>query len=381
MKIGLLGFGVVGRGVYELVRPRADMEIAKVLCRRAVSLPDAEVIHRFDEILLDPSIDTVVEVMGGLHPAWEYVKAALEHGKNVVTANKAMVSCYYEELAALLKAHGGSFRCTGAVGGGIGWLSALERARRCQHIRQVGGILNGTCNYILDSMSRLGLRYEEALAQAQALGYAEADPSMDVDGIDSWHKLILSANVAFGVSLCREQIPVQGIRSIRAGDVAAFTAHGLCCRLIGSARMEGGQFSAYVQPTLFPLCSPEAAVPSNYNLITLVGTTSGRQSFFGQGAGRYPTAYNVVQDLSDVLDGKGFYSPCDRSVTVCNQEAFRFYVRGDADPWLAQRACDRWGDAILTEPVSVAQMHTWCQAHPSAFMAALPERKDFHCSK
>ena len=204
MKIGLLGFGVVGRGVYELANARADTKILRILCRKEISVPDAAVTHDFDDILNDSEIDTVIEAIGGLHPAWEYVQAAMKAGKNVVTANKALVATYYDELFALVHETDVLFRCTAAVGGGISWLSSLERCRRCESIRQVSGIMNGTCNYILDSMTRLGLRYEEALAQAQALGYAESDPSADVDGIDTWHKLIISSNVAFGVSLHRQ---------------------------------------------------------------------------------------------------------------------------------------------------------------------------------
>ena len=185
MNIGLLGFGVVGRGVYDITSARSDMQVKKVICLEEISLPDAEVTRDFPSLLADDSIDTVVEAMGGLHPAYEFVKAAIEAGKNVVTSNKALVATFYDELIPLAKEKGVCFRCTAAVGGGIGWLSELERARRTQTIEQVGGIMNGTCNYILDSMTRLGLGYDEALSQAQALGYAEANPTTDVDGIDT----------------------------------------------------------------------------------------------------------------------------------------------------------------------------------------------------
>lgn len=191
------------------------------------------------------------------------------------------------------------------MGGGIGWLSELERARRIETVHHVGGIMNGTCNYILDSMTRLGLGYSEALKQAQALGYAEADPTTDVEGIDTWHKLIVSANIGFGVSLDISGIPAAGISRIGAEDVANFSANGLVCKLVSTADCQSGNYSAYVQPTLYPLGQPEAAVPANYNLITLEGDVSGRQSFFGQGAGRYPTAYNVVPGLRGLLPGQG----------------------------------------------------------------------------
>ena len=169
MKIGLLGFGVVGRGVYDLVADREDIQVAKVLCLEDITLPDAEVTKDFNSILNDETIDTVVEAMGGLHPAYDFVRAAMEAGKNIVTSNKALVATFYDELIPLAMEKGLLFRCTAAVGGGIGWLSELERARRSQTIQKVGGIMNGTCNYILDSMTRLGLDYDVAVKQAQQL--------------------------------------------------------------------------------------------------------------------------------------------------------------------------------------------------------------------
>ena len=372
MKIGLLGFGVVGRGVYDLTKTRSDMKVARVLCLEDVQLEDAIVTRDFREILEDDSIDTVVEAMGGLHPAYDFVRAAMEAGKHIVTSNKALVATFYDELIPLAKEKGLRFRCTAAVGGGIGWLSELERARRSQKILQVGGIMNGTCNYILDSMTRLGLTYADALAQAQALGYAEANPSTDVDGIDTWHKVILSSNIAFGISLDTTTVPVAGISHIRAEDVKNFTDHGMVCKLISTGKEENGKYRVYVQPTLVRAGQPEAAVPLNYNLITLIGSASDRMSFFGQGAGRYPTAYNVVQDCTDVLLGKGFYSPYGSKISAHNDEALCYYVSGVKDAFLESVQEDTWGDAIITKPVSVEAIHAWLRENPQAFIAALP---------
>ena len=367
MRIGLLGFGVVGRGVYEITASRDDMQVVKVLCLEDIKLPDAEAVKDFKEILNDDSIDTVVEAMGGLHPAYDFVRAAIEAGKNVVTSNKALVCTFYDELLPLAESKGVKFRSTAAVGGGIGWLSELERARRVQKIRKVGGIMNGTCNYILDNMTRLGLNYDDVLKQAQKLGYAEANPSTDVDGIDTWHKVILSSNIAFGVTLDKDTVPVAGIRNITALDVENFKAHGLVCKLISTGKCEDGKYSAYVQPTLVREGEPEAAVPMNYNLITFVGETSDRMSFFGQGAGRYPTAYNVVQDLVDVLSGKGFYAPYGAKVAADNSEKLTWYVRGN---WQGETE-ETWNGAVLTKPVSVSQMHAWLKENPAAFVAAI----------
>lgn len=371
MQIGLLGFGTVGKGVYEIAGGRNDMDIAWVLCRRELRLSDAKVTHDFQDILNDGSVDTVVEAIGGLHPAYEYVKAALQAGKNVATANKALIANYYDELIPLAEEKGVFLRCTASVGGGIGWLSELERVRRLETVRKVGGIMNGTCNYILDAMHRSGSTYDEALGQAQELGYAEADPTTDVDGWDTYHKLIVSANIGFGVSLRKDSVPVAGIRKISAEDVNRFRSHGLTCKLVSWANLSGDTASAYVQPTLFPGEYPESTVPTNYNLITLVGNTSGRQSFFGQGAGRYPTAYNVVQDCIDFINGHGFYCPYGAKTPILNDDKYRYYVRGGCDEWLQSAAEEHWDGAVVTKPVTVEAMHNWLKDHPEAFIAAV----------
>ena len=369
MKIGLCGFGVVGRGVYEITETREDMQVTKVLCLEDIRLPDAEAVKDFNLILNDPEIDTVVEAMGGLHPSYEFVSAALKAGKNVVTSNKALVCTFYDDLIPLADKMGVKLRCTAAVGGGIGWLSELERSRRVQKIDRVGGIMNGTCNYILDNMTRRGSDYAETLKEAQRLGYAEANPSTDVDGIDTWHKVILSSNIAFGISLEKNSVPVAGIRNITAADVENFKAHGKVCKLISTGKRTDTGFSAYVQPTLVNDGEPEAAVPLNYNLITFVGETSERMSFFGQGAGRYPTAYNVVQDLVDVLSGKGFYAPYGQPQAADNTEKLSWYVRGN---WRGEIA-EQWNGAVITAPVSVSEMHDWLKANPDAFIAAIAQ--------
>ena len=369
MNIALLGFGVVGRGVYDLSKQIPGLNVTKVVCLEDVTLPDAMVTKNFQDVLSD-DVDLVVEAMGGLHPAYEFVRAAMEAGKHIVTSNKALVATFFDTLLPLAEEKGLCFRCTAAVGGGIGWLSELERSRRTQTITKVGGIMNGTCNYILDSMTRLNLGYGEALAQAQKLGYAEANPTTDVEGIDTWHKVILSANIAFGVSLKTEEVPVAGISRITGEDVAIFHEHSLCCKLVSTGKQENGSYSAYVQPTLFPAGALEAAVPANFNLITLEGEASGRMSFYGQGAGRYPTAHNVVQDCVDVMSGKGFYCGYGSKVSVTNADQLRFYVRGQADAWLLEKKEQQWGDAVVTEPVCVSEMHGWLKQHPEAFIAA-----------
>ena len=361
MRLGLLGFGVVGRGVYELVQARSDMEVKKVVCLEDITLPDAEVTKDFRSVLEDESIDTVVEAMGGLHPAFEFVRDCILAGKNIVTSNKALMATFYDELIPLAMEKGVLIRFTAAVGGGIGWLSELERSRRVQTI---------TCNYILDAMTQGGMSYSDALALAQSLGYAKANPATDVEGKDTWHKVILSANIAFGVSVNMESVPAAGIQNISAADIASFRARGLVCKLTGIAKNKDGKVSACVQPVLYPATAPEAAVPQNFNLITFIGSASDRMSFYGQGAGRYPTAYNVLQDCADILSGKGFYSPYGEKVDACNDEAFRYYVRGASDAWLEENTKETWGNAVITNPIPAEKMHLWRAQHPDAFIAA-----------
>ena len=217
MNIGLLGFGVVGGGVLELTQSRSDIAVSRVLLRSPkAGLPEGLATYDFNDILTDNAIDTVVEVMGGLHPAYEYVSAAMERGKNVVTANKALIAAYYPELTALAKEKGVALRCTAAVGGGIPWLVNLARVKRLDTVGAVGGIMNGTTNFIMDAMHKSPVDFPAILKEAQDLGYAEADPSADIDGDDIRRKLCISANIAFDAVLEETAIPTFGIRTVTA---------------------------------------------------------------------------------------------------------------------------------------------------------------------
>ena len=192
-----------------------------------------------------------------------------------------------------------------------------------------------------------------------------------VEGFDTWHKVILSSNFAFGVSLDKQSVPVSGIRNIKACDVAEFTKRGLTCKLISTGKRTETGFSAYVQPTLCKAEDLEAHIPMNFNLITFEGAAAGRQSLYGQGAGRYPTAYNVVQDLCDLLSGNGFYAPCEGSVSAKNDGLFSFYVRGASDAWLESVTAENWGEGVVTEPVAVDEIHAWLKNYPDCFLAAI----------
>ena len=379
MNIGLLGFGVVGGGVWELAAGRQDVNVTRVLVRRPKEgLPAAVATTDVNDILGDDAIDTVVEVMGGLHPAYEYVTAAMERGKNVVTANKALIAAYYQELTALAEEKGVALRCTAAVGGGIPWLVNLARVKRLDTVCEVGGIMNGTTNFIMDAMHKSPVSFDAILKEAQALGYAEADPSADIDGDDIRRKLCISANIAFDAVLDETAIPTFGIRTVTAEDIAAFKAHGFVCKLLAAAEAAENGVCAYVEPTLVDAGEPEAAVPANYNLITYTAERIGRQSFFGQGAGRFPTAANVVQDCLTILAGdKSFYT--DRAEAAAldgSAEAHPYYVRTAApDDFLRGVTADDWGSGVITGAVNTYDMLAWARRQlavdPACFIAGI----------
>ena len=377
-KIALLGFGVVGKGVYDQIAKRDDLEVARVLVRRTIDVVAAISTTDINDIVSDPAIDTVVEVMGGVHPAYEYIAAALNAGKNVVTANKAVISACYRQLTALAAEKGVALRCTAAVGGGIPWLINLERCLRLDTVTEVSGIMNGTTNYIMDAMHKSPVAFADILKKAQELGYAEADPSADIDGDDIRRKLTISANIAFGALLDEEIIPMFGIRTVTDGDIATFQSEGYVCKLIATARKTEGGVAAWLEPTLVDSHALEAAVPANYNLISFQSEYLGRQSYFGQGAGRYPTASNVVQDCLDILNGKtAFYA--EKAVPMLPDNSgvcHGYYVRCAAkDAWLDSVTVKAMGGGVVTAEVSVADMLAWAKAKlaedPALFIAAI----------
>ena len=305
--------------------------------------------------------------------------AAMRAGKNIVTANKQLLAVRYDELTALAKETGVGFRASAAVGGGIPWLPNLQRIKRLGAVNEVCGIMNGTTNYILSTMHKKGYDYESVLRDAQSFGYAEADTTADIEGYDIQRKLMISANIAFDARLTEQQVPAAGIAGITREDIAGFNEMGYVCKLYATAkRVADGAILAVVEPTLFKAETLEAAVPANYNLITAVSEYAGRQSFFGEGAGRWPTAAAVVQDLLDLCERKqGFYTQLSQPLPSNNMcEERRYYVRYIVDTWFMDGCVEkRWGNGVLTRPVSPAQMHSWYvearSNDPGIFFAAL----------
>ena len=330
MKIGLFGHGTIGVGVDRIASSIPGMEVRKILSLVVDEEMKGREASSVDEIVCDPEIDTVVEVMGGVEPAFTFIKRAMEAGKNVVTANKAVVAAHYEDLARIASEHGVAFRFTASVGGSIPWLVNLARATRVGSVEAIEGIMNGTTNFILNRMTNDGASFESALKEAQELGYAERDPSADIDALDVRRKLLISANVGFSVLLREEDLPTYGIRFVRPEDIAYAKDQNAVIKLVASAsRTEGNGVSAFVMPSFVPADSLQAAVAANYNVISYTGSYSGTQSYIGEGAGRFPTAYNVVEDLMDIRDS--FAVPYQCEFPPCAPEngnvMRRFYLR------------------------------------------------------
>lgn len=378
MKVALLGCGVVGGGVLDIIDRRNDMDIKYVLVRRDKPELGERAVKDIGTVLDDKEVDTVVEVMGELSPSFEYVSAAMKAGKNIVTANKHLVAHYYKELVSLAKENGVAFRCTPAVGGGIPWLVNLERVSKLDKVKSFCGIMNGTTNFILDAMHTNQSDFAEVLSEAQKLGYAEADPSADIDGLDIQRKCIISANVAFGACLSEDDVPVFGIRSIKACDIAAAEELNSICKMLAFGKEENGKLSAYVEPSFVPNGELEAAVSTNRNVISFETEYTGKESFYGQGAGRYPTAYNAVADCLDILNGvKSFYTDVMEDKSPDNSaEKHAYYVRFNGeDEWLDEVKEASLGEGFVTKPVSVKEMHGWIasakEKDPEVFMAGI----------
>lgn len=349
MKIAILGFGTVGKGAYEASLSTEQIETARILVRRDMPGPVHLMTRSIDEILEDDQIDIVCECIGGIEPARSYILSAMSNGKHIVTANKALISSCYDELMNSANDNGVELRFTSSSGGGIPWLHNLLRAKRSDEITEISGIVNGTCNYILDGMHSSDIDFRDILKKAQDLGYAESDPTDDIEGFDSMRKCVISANIAFNTALDERKVPVIGISDISSSDISFFNEKGLKCKLMMSAgRNKDGSIYAYVEPSLNAAGSIENDVISNNNIITLVGKNIGKLSFIGQGAGKFPTGHSVIQDAIDISCGTCIPYPKSVSTPANIDNSIRlkrYYIRiGDSSP-------------VITEPVSVNEIH------------------------
>ena len=362
MKVAVLGFGTVGVGVYGMLAEAAGLEPGPVLVRPGKENEPFKV-SSIEAIVNDPAVGAVAEVMGGVEPAYTYACAALRAGKHFVTSNKALVAAKGVALNKLAREQGVAFLFSAACGGGVPFLHNLALARESDEILSLGGILNGTTNYMLDAMQRLGLDYADVLADAQRLGYAEADPTADVSGLDALRKIMLACAVAY------DRLPVEGllnegIESITAADVAHFQSRGYTCRLVvsGGKNADGG-VSAYVEPVLLRAGAPECSVLENYNMARYEGKCSGSIVLMGQGAGRWPTASAVLRDLSGILRGERymFSEACAEGAADNSGSVHGYYVRLPASlaGEFEAESVETDGEIarLVTAPLSVQVMH------------------------
>ena len=311
ISIAILGHGVVGSGVAEVLmhnekgitaKAGEQIRVTRILDLRSFpDLPYADLFTtNFDDILNDEDIRIVVETMGGLHPAYDYVKASLLAGKSVVTSNKELVAAKGDELLQIAKDNNLNFLFEASVGGGIPILRPMDQCLAANEVFEVAGILNGTTNFMLTKMIKEGMSFDGALALAQKLGYAERDPSADVEGHDACRKICILASLAFGKHVLPDEVHTEGITTITEEDVKYAAACGCVIKLVGRAtRTEDGKLFCYVAPMVLPKDNLLADVNDVFNAIMVRGDSVGDVVFVGRGAGKLPTASAVVADVID----------------------------------------------------------------------------------
>lgn len=313
VKIAIMGFGVVGSGVGEVLRLHADsiakrakeeIRIKYILDLR--DFPDSPFAGRFikdfDTILNDPEVQIVVEVMGGLHPAYDYVKACLENGKSVVTSNKELVAAKGAELLVIAQKNNLNFLFEASVGGGIPIIRPISQCLAANDVIGIAGILNGTTNFILTKMIREQMTFEDALALAQKLGYAERNPAADIEGHDACRKICILASLAFGRHVYPEQVHTEGIQNLTLADVEYAESWGGVIKLIGRVKMlDSGKIQIICCPMFIDRDSQLANVDDVFNGILVRGDATGDVVFYGKGAGKLPTASAVVADVIDCV--------------------------------------------------------------------------------
>ncbi len=328
VQVGIIGLGVVGGGLYQILANNADqirrvagvgVEVAAACDvdwerSRDFAVPQNLRTTDASQVISDPDIDIVVECIGGLSPALDYVTAAIEAGKSVVTPNKEMIAKHGEQILALADEHGGDVQFEGSVGGVIPILRSLKESLASARINEIIGIVNGTTNYILTKMSEEGAEFAEVLAAAQREGYAEADPTDDVEGIDATNKLAILAALAFGKRVAVEDIYHEGISQVTPADIEYAKRMGYVVKLLAIGKREGDELELRVHPALLPTDHPLAAVRGGFNAIFVQGPECGEVMFYGRGAGALPTGTALAGDVIDcarnIVHGSRGRAPC-----------------------------------------------------------------------
>lgn len=363
MKIGIMGFGVVGSGVGEIITSSADslkrrsgeeIEIARILDLR--DFPDSSFqcfTKDFNDLLNDDEIGVVVEVMGGTKPAYEFTKQLLLAGKHVVTSNKELVAKHGTELLQIAADKNVNYLFEASVGGGIPIIRPLYSSLSANELTEIIGILNGTTNYILTQMIKEGAAFPDALKGAQENGYAEKDPTADVEGFDTCRKIAILASLAFGKFVDSESIPTEGITNITLEDVAYAEAFGGVIKLLGLTTREEDGIYARVCPAILKKEHPLAGIDDVFNGIMVKGDAIGDVMFYGRGAGSLPTASAVVSDVIDIVKHKdkhirlGWTAGQPGYLKDGAKQRFRFYVRLSGNPESSSVFC-REGFHVIT---------------------------------
>lgn len=315
IKIGILGMGTVARGTIQVLQRNATeisrragraIEISRIASRTITSAqqyvgPDVQIGQDLYAVTQDPDIDIVLELMGGVTTARDLIIDAIKQGKHVVTANKALLALHGNEIFALAQEKGVMVAFEAAVAGGIPIIKALREGLTANRIEWIAGIINGTSNYILSEMRNQGLSFAEALQAAQALGYAEADPTFDIDGQDAAHKLTIIAAIAFGIPVQYEQVYIEGIRQLHSKDIRYAETLGYRIKLLGITQRTAQGIQLRVHPTLIATDKLIANVEGVMNAILVKGDAIGPSLYYGAGAGAEPTASAVIADIADII--------------------------------------------------------------------------------
>ncbi|MBY8911262.1 homoserine dehydrogenase [Bacillus sp. YC2] len=330
IRIGLLGLGTVGSGVVKIIQDHQDKLMHQVGCpvtikkvlvkdinkKREAELPKEVLTTEVYDVIDDPDVDVIIEVIGGVEQTKEYLLDALKAKKHVVTANKDLIAVYGSELLAAAQENGCDLYYEASVAGGIPILRTLEEGLSSDRITKMMGIVNGTTNFILTKMIKEKSPYEEVLKEAQDLGFAEADPTADVEGLDAARKMAILARLGFSMNVDLEDVKVKGISQITDEDISFSKRLGYTMKLIGIAQRDNSKIEVSVQPTLLPDHHPLAAVHNEYNAVYVYGEAVGETMFYGPGAGSMPTATSVVSDLVAVMknmrlgvNGSSFVAP------------------------------------------------------------------------
>lgn len=322
IKIALLGFGNVGTGVYKILqengseiihRDGLDIKVDKILVKdinkkRNLDIDKHILTDSIDDIVNDPEISVVTEFMGGTYPAREYILKALENGKTVVTANKEVIAKHWPELERAARAYGSGLYYEASVAGGIPIIKVMRESLQANKLYGIMGIINGTTNYILTKMSEDGRDFKEILSDAQRLGYAEPDPTSDIEAFDAMYKLSIMASIGFHARIHIEDIYREGISGITAEDINYGKQLGFAVKLLAIAKKKGTSIEARVHPTFIPLEHPLASVRNSYNAIFLKGDAVGDLMLYGKGAGDLPTGSAIVSDIVTACQQKGRYT-------------------------------------------------------------------------